>query len=623
MKKVHLIVQNRCRNEDLSKLREIGIIHIEKTNAISDGLIRAQERMNRAEEAVTLIQPYKIPKKKKSKIKTEELISDFIDADKISEKPDIVSLLIGLDKERTELEEQLTSLERERDRITGWGVFDPDNFREMASLGFPFFLYELPVESLASIPPRINYIKLSGDKFTVRILVAYREIPGIAPFKLPEKSVVLIDNEIKEIKEKLKVQETRLESFAGFRSALTNEVAEIESDIDFEEALAELERIDGVPQALGCSFLKGYAVAADMEKLKAAAAENGWALLSQDPELEDEVPTKLKNNNFVELITPVTGFLDLVPGYHEKDVSGWFLIFFVIFFGMIFGDAGYGLLLFLIALGGIIVKAKTGVPVILKMLLLLSVSNLTWGIITCAWFGLPVASLPAFLKDISLSALSPAKTDSITINQNLKLFCFFLALIHLTIARLHGVISTLREKSLKIFAELGTLFMVWGIFNVVLVLVVSNKIRAFQLWPFTLHLICGGLFLTFIFGEYEGHIGKSILSGLQNIMSVIFGICNVFSDIMSYIRLWAVGMAGASIAAMVAGMTSPMLGSFLVFLGIILLSFGHGLNILLNVLSVLVHGVRLNILEFSGHAGLSWSGITYKPFAAAKRNLEG
>jgi V/A-type H+-transporting ATPase subunit I len=88
----------------------------------------------------------------------------------------------------------------------------------------------------------------------------------------------------------------------------------------------------------------------------------------------------------------------------------------------------------------------------------------------------------------------------------------------------------------------------------------------------------------------------------------------VFSDIMSYIRLWAVGMAGGAIATMITTMAGPMLGSFLIFAGLILLVAGHGFNMVLTVLSVLVHGVRLNILEFSSRADLTWSGIAYKPF---------
>jgi V/A-type H+-transporting ATPase subunit I len=132
------------------------------------------------------------------------------------------------------------------------------------------------------------------------------------------------------------------------------------------------------------------------------------------------------------------------------------------------------------------------------------------------------------------------------------------------------------------------------------------------------YLLGGGFVLNFVFTNYQGSIGKSILESLKNFISMVLGIANVFSDIMSYIRLWAVGLAGGAISATVDKMAGPMLGHFIFFIfGIMLLVFGHGLNLVLNVLSVLVHGVRLNTLEFSGHVGLTWAGTPYKPFSEA------
>jgi V/A-type H+-transporting ATPase subunit I len=84
---------------------------------------------------------------------------------------------------------------------------------------------------------------------------------------------------------------------------------------------------------------------------------------------------------------------------------------------------------------------------------------------------------------------------------------------------------------------------------------------------------------------------------------------------VSYIRLWAVGLAGAAISATVNDLVSPFLGHLMfVALAIVLLVFGHGLNMILNVLSVIVHGIRLNTLEFSSHLDMSWSGRKFKPF---------
>jgi V/A-type H+-transporting ATPase subunit I len=135
------------------------------------------------------------------------------------------------------------------------------------------------------------------------------------------------------------------------------------------------------------------------------------------------------------------------------------------------------------------------------------------------------------------------------------------------------------------------------------------------------YVFVAGFVFNFVFANYDGSIGRSILESLKNMVSVILNIANVFSDIMSYIRLWAVGLAGGAIALTVNSMAGPMLGHLVFFIfGIALLIFGHGLNMVLNVLSVLVHGVRLNTLEFSGHVGLTWSGFAYKPFAKRTNN---
>jgi len=124
-----------------------------------------------------------------------------------------------------------------------------------------------------------------------------------------------------------------------------------------------------------------------------------------------------------------------------------------------------------------------------------------------------------------------------------------------------------------------------------------------------------GFVLTFVFANYSGSIKKSIIASLKNIVSVLLGVVNVFSDIVSYIRLWAVGLAGAAISVTVNELVGPLFGNFLFMIfAIVILVFGHGLNMILNVLSVIVHGIRLNTLEFSSHLDITWSGHKFKPF---------
>jgi V/A-type H+-transporting ATPase subunit I len=195
------------------------------------------------------------------------------------------------------------------------------------------------------------------------------------------------------------------------------------------------------------------------------------------------------------------------------------------------------------------------------------------------------------------------------------IFCFSLALLQLCIGH---IIAISRCRTLKILADLGSIAMLVGMYGVVLSLIASNEYRRIPLLMPFVYLLAVGFVVNFIFANYDGSIGKSALEGCKNIISMILGIANVFSDIMSYIRLWAVGLAGAAISSTVVAMAGPMLGHFLFFIfGIILLVFGHGLNLVLNTLSVLVHGVRLNTLEFSSHVGLTWAGTPYKPFAAS------
>ncbi|HNY16956.1 MAG TPA: V-type ATP synthase subunit I, partial [Treponemataceae bacterium] len=165
----------------------------------------------------------------------------------------------------------------------------------------------------------------------------------------------------------------------------------------------------------------------------------------------------------------------------------------------------------------------------------------------------------------------------------------------------------------KALGELGTLLMLCGMFVVVLNLLVDAK--RYPISDAVLATIAVGFVLNFVFNNYAGSVVGSILESLKNFITVILGVVNVFGDIMSYIRLWAVGLAGAAISATVNSMVGPMFGSFFMFLAVLVLFFGHGLNLMMNVLSVIVHGVRLNTLEFSNHLGLTWSGFQYEPFS--------
>jgi len=646
MKKVCLLVQDKSNEESLKKLRAAGVVHLEKRNIPLDSNSSALKRKIKVENAIGLIQDFKVPKKKPRDHKiddgplierrqkpiglhrgrraediygTDDESPYSIDAVKAKPRPYLPDLMSKLGDERKAIKEKEVIIGREILRIEGWGNFDPSIIEEISKT-IPVYLYELPMDLFNRLDKDIQYIKIKNDKSIARIMVFEKMIPGVTLFQLPQKSLNECKEEIEKLNHELHEIDEELKKYADRKPALLKEMEQVEYDLEFETAVAGLNKVEDLPSNQGLCWLTGYVPTEDLGLVKKVASENGWALSAEEPPETDEfVPTKLKNNKFVQLINPITNFLDINPGYREVDISPIFLTFFCIFFAMLFGDAAYGLIITTMALIGIILtlKNKKAVSTPIKMLLLLGLLNTLWGVLTCSWFAMDTKYLPDFLKDISLSYISSAKTDDAIVSQNLQVFCFSLALVHLIIAH---IVVIFKCKSLKIFGELGTIGMLLGMYNVVLFLIVSTPDRPISIFPMpiTIYLIGGGFFLSFIFSSYEGSVLKSILTSCQNFISVVLGVVNVFSDIMSYIRLWAVGLAGAAIAQTINGMAGPMLGGFLIFAGIILLIFGHGLNMVLNVLSVLVHGVRLNTLEFSGHVGLAWSGTAYKPFKEKK-----
>jgi V/A-type H+-transporting ATPase subunit I len=648
MKKVCLVVQDKKQDEALAKLREAGIVHIEMSKPSPEKFTAIMERKTQTENAIGLIRQFKPPKTKpvppqsggawerrkvtgprrgrraSDLLGIEEKEPYSVDAVSAPDRPELVKLMNALATERKTLEDRIVFLAREKTRIEAWGDFNPNDIKAINADGVTVYPYEISPAAFKNIPKDIRYIKINEDKSAVRLLVLDKEIPDNTPFKLPEESLSKTEAELAESTGKLNALNERIKNFADRRPVLEKEMAEINSKLNFEMVKSELEKIDGIPDEQGLSCLSGFVPAEDMGKLKVAAAENNWALAVRDPVSDDYVPTKLRNNRFANLISPLTGFLEVVPGYNEIDISGWFMLFFTIYFGMIFGDAAYGAIVLIAAIIGIFKTMKKGVPAALKLMFLLGLSNFVWGVITCTWGGMDADKLPQALQNFSLSAISSATaaqsdTAKLIVQQNLMIVCFSLALLQLCIGH---ILAIGKHKSLKIFAELGSIAMLIGMYGIILVLIASNSARNLgdyiPMMPCA-YILGGGFVFNFVFASYDGSIGKSILDSCKNIISMILGIANVFSDIMSYIRLWAVGLAGAAIASTVDTMAGPMLGHLILFIfGIILIVFGHGLNLVLNVLSVLVHGVRLNTLEFSGHVGLTWAGFPYKPFSENK-----
>ena len=651
MKKLTLLVLDSQKKAALKTLRNFGAVHIEKEAASSDTLTELQNtytRLQQAEALITESQP-----KKAEKTKTEPFTLNRND------------LLQAVD-EILELKDQESNTRAAINKLTGdieaygsWGDFDPEDIRSFEENSIYLTIGELPEKSYALLPETIKTVRLAGGKKTVRFAIVSEtvdvpvDLPSdFNPLILPDIRLSAMKTEREQLQKQLPSFKAKIGARTELLAPLKAEAKKLAKEIEFETVRAGMEVIpleedtavassadssvtlaasgNAATAALGSgnaangtagnaekepirlARLSGYILAEKQADFAGLAKANGWAFIADDPAEEDAVPTAMRHNRFVQLLTPLTDFLGTVPGYREPDISLWFLLFFGIFFAMIFGDAGYGGILVILSLIGI-VKAKAKeqpAPLAMQMFLYLGVLTVIWGTATCNWFGISVDYIPAWLKNLSVPAISNATEESIR-NANLMQFCFTLGLIQLTIGHIISIVRNIRSP--QILGHVGSIAMLCGMYVVVLSLVVSAE--RYQINQPVMIAVGGGFALNFIFSNYQTGIGQSIVDSLKNIITMFLGVVNVFADIMSYIRLWAVGLAGSAISATVNQMAGPALGSFLIFLGVLLLFFGHGLNYIMNVLSVIVHGVRLNTLEFSNHVGLTWAGFKYEPFA--------
>ena len=633
MKKVSLVVLNKERKDALLQLKKVGVVHLEQIDGSSEQLSLYKEASNNAVAANAILSDIKVAKKKSFSSAVKTLSNDEI-IDKCKH-------VIDISDKKKKLLEEIASDAAEIERFANWGQVDIEDFAFLKEKGISFKMYEIPEDKYGLIDEKVTTICVNRIKKIVRFLLidASEDRPeGLPPeaFEVPmpvlstkdlAKRVEDNEAEISKIEEELKSETVYISQIQDFKSNL-------ESDIQFETIYSGMGQ-ENSGKTTDLAWLTGYVPIDSFDKLKDCVTKNSWAMAASDPTEEDNVPTKLKNNKFVSLIYPLTDFLGTVPGYHEYDISGWFLLFFCVFFGMIFGDGGYGLLVTIASLV-LVLKSlfqKKSVSPLMGLLLLLGLSTVAWGTVTCTWFGLKPEQLPAWLTSLSITPISnaagsdyrlylPWNTEvGLTTGQNLQIFCFTLAFLQLSVAHLKGMARN--RKSLKVLGEFGSLLQIWGMFYVVLSMVVSSAlfplglvVNNIPVGTIAIALVGGGFALSFIFSNYEGNIGASILESCKNIISVLLGVVNVFSDIVSYIRLWAVGLAGSAISNTVNEMAGPLLGHAITFIAFVaLIAFGHGLNMVLNLLSVIVHGVRLNTLEFSTHLGMSWSGFKYNPFA--------
>ncbi len=602
MKKVSVIVQAHNKNSMLKALRKEGVMHIytesvrtEKSEVLKkqyDDLVKVRSSL------LDTVDSKKVPKQKSV---SEEVFVEL--HDRFQQLLDT----------RARLDEEVTKDNVSIEQLRPWGDFNPDEIAKLALDGVPLAFYTISKKDLKALDPSIPYIELAplGPLQAIAVIDATLDSKvGATRFSIPEKGLSELQERNAYDKDRLVEINASLKEALIYLDAYQYRMDRTDQELHFDQVY---ETSDGGEDL---TWITGYLPEPDEMAFSKFASNQGWGYMIVDPNEEDNPPTKVKYAKGTGIIKPVFDILGTIPGYRENDISLWFLLFFTLFFAMIIGDAGYGLV-FLLAAAGMHLKAKKANTMVL-LIYVLSAATIVWGALTGTWFGskMILESIP-FLQELVIPSISNYPElfglDAVTAQNQVMKFCFIIGTVQLSLACVLNIVHKAPKKDISLFADIGWMIDVLAFYFIVLQLVIGESVN---------FVIAGGavgvgFVLVVVFGAQGPGIsfGKGLASGLGGFFTTFLNTISCFSNIMSYIRLFAVGMASVAIAQSFNSMAGGMLSGFAAIAGVLVLVIGHSLNLVMGLLSVVVHGVRLNLLEFSGQLGMEWTGISYEPFS--------
>lgn len=582
MKKATIIALQKDADATVSALRKLGVLHVEYEQIPAgediDSLQKKIALVNSSLDVLS-IKEFLI----QGTVKPSEKLTDLVFT---------ARHIIDLHKRIEQLDEYAATLTNRISQLEPWGDFDPAQIAELAKKNIFVRQYQIPIREISFIPLGVVVKKI----FQVGG-IAYCAITSRGKVEIPFKEISLPITGLNQLRKRLNEDRQVMQS-------LKEEICQLGSYRDdfvviknsLEKELELRQAIRGMGQSGAITYLSGYVPFDKVDAVTQIAKKEKWGLLISEPTEEDDVPVLIRNPRWISLVSPILKFLEILPGYRELDISLLFLIFFSIFFGILIGDSGYGLVYASITFLLQRKAKKKGLDTSSFFLFyILSLCAIIWGLFTGTFFG------HEWVMNAGYKPLIPSLNEA----KNIQRFCFFLGALHLSIA--HAWRAKIKLPSLSALADVGWGCILWAAFFVAGTLILQDPFPAFGKW-----LIIAGVSLVILFTNPQRNILKTIAGGLG---TLALGLMNNFTDVVSYIRLFAVGLAGVAIADAFNAMAG-LVGreNLLAIIGsAIIVVLGQALGLVLGPVSVLVHGVRLNVLEFSGHANISWSGRAYKP----------
>jgi V/A-type H+-transporting ATPase subunit I len=477
-----------------------------------------------------------------------------------------------------------------------WGLFSSELIRNLAQEGiFVRFFVVSEKKFKPEWEKQFNLEIIShADGHTYFVIVQNDHTPvevEADEMKLPERSASDIQHEREALQKRVKEIE---QYFVENASTFLPKLEEIKNNLENRISFSEVVQNTGKEADHHLMILEGWVPVDNKETFENYLNQSGHFFFTEKPTPDQNVPVLLKNNRFARLFEPI-GKLYALPVYSELDLTAFFAPWFMMFFGFCMADVGYGIVLII---ASIVLRrfVSKEIKPILNLGVFLGSATIFFGFVSGTLMGFDMETIKAF---------DPVKF--VMLNDK-ELFYLALAI---------GMVQILFGLGIQAYAKIRQFGFQYGLSTIGIILgtlAVLDLTLLKALGQISMYLVYLSLALIVFWSDPNLGIFGRLGKGVWDLYGIITGI---FGDVLSYIRLFALGASSGILGFVINSISLPLLDSIPVLgpiLFILVMIVGHGANLMLAGLGSFVHPMRLTFVEFYKNAGFAGGGKAYKPF---------